>query len=86
MLTEERWHPATLLLLVRKASPCGEELQERSIAVQSRAVRWGNEAVGLRFSIAAAHSRRRGEPAGLGDAGEPGVPERFLQQLRRGRI
>jgi hypothetical protein len=49
VVTEERWYPGTLILMTLQPSGDGEESIEQSIAVHSRAVRWGNDGVGLQF-------------------------------------
>lgn len=51
VLTEERWYPGTLILMTLQNSNAGEEIVERSISVLSRAVRWGNDGVGLQFML-----------------------------------
>jgi Uncharacterized conserved protein len=51
VLTEERWYPGTLVLMTLHNSQAGEQLTERSISVLSRAVRWGNDGVGLQFVL-----------------------------------
>jgi hypothetical protein len=49
VITEERWYPGTLILMTLQDSQNGEESVEHSISVHSRAVRWGNDGVGLQF-------------------------------------
>jgi hypothetical protein len=51
VVTEERWYPGTLVLMTIQRTDCGEEVQERSISVHSRAVRWGPDGVGLQFVL-----------------------------------
>jgi hypothetical protein len=48
VVTEERWYPGTLILMTLQETD-GDESAERSISVHSRAVRWGNDGVGLQF-------------------------------------
>ena len=57
-------------------------MAERSIAVHSRAVRWGPDGVGLQFVLADAHDRRRGNAPILDAAGRKEF-EHFLGQLKR---
>lgn len=52
LVTEERWYPGTLVLMTLQRPDAGEEAVERSIYVQSRAVRWGDDGVGLQFVVA----------------------------------
>jgi len=49
VVTEERWYPGTLILMTLQDTVDGEESVEHSISVHSRAVRWGNDGVGLQF-------------------------------------
>jgi hypothetical protein len=51
VVTEERWYPGTLILMTLHSSQAGEKIAERSISVLSRAVRWGNDGVGLQFVL-----------------------------------
>jgi hypothetical protein len=51
-VTEERWYPGTLVLMTLQIMDGVEESEERSITVHSRAVRWGNDGVGLQFVLA----------------------------------
>ncbi len=82
VVTEERWYPGTLVLMTLQRGDLGEEMAERSIAVQSRAVRWGPDGVGLQFILPDAHDRRRGNAPILDAAGRREF-ERFLAQLKR---
>jgi hypothetical protein len=49
VVTEERWYPGTLILMTLQNTEDGEANSESSIAVHSRAVRWGSDGVGLQF-------------------------------------
>ena len=82
VVTEERWYPGTLVLMTLQRNDLGEETEERSIAVQSRAVRWGPDGVGLQFVLPDEQDRRRGNAALLDSAGRKDF-ERFLGQLKR---
>ena len=61
VVTEERWYPGTLVLMTLQRTDCGEEVAERTIAVQSRAVRWGPDGVGLQFILPDEKDLRRRE-------------------------
>jgi hypothetical protein len=84
LVTEERWYPGTLVLMILQRTECGEEIAERSIAVQSRAVRWGHDGVGLQFELDDAQSAREGRNPLMDGVGRKEL-ERFLQQLRGGK-
>lgn len=60
VVTEERWYPGTLVLMTLQRSENGEKTAERSISVMSRAVRWGNDGVGLQFMLPDEKQERNG--------------------------
>jgi hypothetical protein len=84
VVTEERWYPGTLVLMTLQRTEVGEAKMERSISVHSRAVRWGNDGVGLQFILKSAVSLGQGRGA-LVDAVDKKELERFLGDLKRGR-
>lgn len=84
VVTEERWYPGTLVLMTLQRGDVTEELAERSIAVQSRAVRWGPDGVGLQFVVDDEQERRRNESHLQIAAGRKEI-EHFLQQLKRSK-
>jgi uncharacterized membrane protein (UPF0127 family) len=77
LLTEERWYPGTLVLMTLQRTDDGEELAERSISVQSRAVRWGTDGVGLQFILPKTQDPRQ-------DGVDKKTLDRFLQGLKKG--
>jgi hypothetical protein len=81
VVTEERWYPGTLLLMTLQKTDEGEESSERSIAVHSRAVRWGDDGVGLQFILKNTPplDRRKGP---LVEGLNKKELDRFLKQLR----
>jgi hypothetical protein len=83
VVTEERWYPGTLVLMTLQRTDCGEEIEERSIAVQSRAVRWGNDGVGLKFVLPDAQDLKRGHNL-LTDGVDRKALDRFLNKLKKG--
>jgi len=84
LVTEERWYPGTLVLMTLQRTDVGEETAERSIAVQSRAVRWGQDGVGLQFILPDSKDLKSGN-SGLLEGADRKEFERFLQQLRNGK-
>ncbi len=82
VVTEERWYPGTLVLMTLQRTDVGEEIEERSIAVQSRAVRWGTDGVGLKFVLPDAQDVKRGHNL-LTDGADRKALERFLQKLKK---
>jgi len=51
LLTEERWAPGALVSLTLQTIGPPERSPERRIAVQARAIRWGEDGVGLSFIL-----------------------------------
>jgi hypothetical protein len=80
VVTEERWYPGTLILMTIQQSNGAESRVEHTIAVHSRAVRWGNDGVGLQFILQDAQDDSA-------DAVAQGAGRReldqFLAQLRK---
>jgi hypothetical protein len=60
VVTEERWYPGTLILMTVQKTVNGEKIAEQSIQVMSRAVRWGNDGVGLQFVLPDDKDARKG--------------------------
>jgi len=83
VVTEERWYPGTLVLMTLTRTDCGEEVEERSISVQSRAVRWGNDGVGLKFVLPDADDIKRGHNL-MTDGADRKTLEKFLHRLKKG--
>ncbi len=84
VITEERWYPGTLVLMTLQWTDGGKETQERSMAVQSRAVRWGSDGVGLQFVLPDAEALQRGHNPQL-DGADRKALGRFLRQLRKSK-
>ncbi len=82
VVTEERWYPGTLVLMTLQRSDCGEALAERAVAVNSRAVRWGADGVGLQFVLSDEREVRAGRLPLLDAAGRREL-ERFLEFLKK---
>jgi hypothetical protein len=58
VVTTERWYPGTLIRMTLTRTDAGQSLSDRSITVQSKSVRWGNDGVGLEFVFAPPKSKR----------------------------
>jgi uncharacterized protein len=84
VVTEERWYPGTLVLMTLQRADCGDEMAERAISVQSRAVRWGPDGVGLQFILHDRKDKRTGNTPIL-DAADRREFDRFLEQLKRNK-
>jgi hypothetical protein len=84
VVTEERWYPGTLVLMTLQIMDGVEEAEERSIIVHSRAVRWGNDGVGLQFVLA--KNQEAVNPAGpIVKSADRKELDRFLNRLRKSR-
>jgi hypothetical protein len=84
VVTEERWYPGTLILMTLQVAGNGkEEGFEHSIAVHSRAVRWGNDGVGLQFIPQDTLAASSGQNPLVNGANRREL-EQFLERLRNG--
>jgi hypothetical protein len=83
VITEERWYPGTLILMTLQAAGDGENNFEHAIAVHSRAVRWGNDGVGLQFILKDTPEARNGQNS-LESGASRRELEHFLARLRKG--
>ncbi len=82
IITEERWYPGTLVLMTLTRNGAEEVSDERSIVIQSRAVRWGSDGVGLKFVVPDSGALRRGHNI-LTDGADRRELDKFLNELRR---
>ena len=79
LVTEARWYPGTLVMMILQRTDGGAEIGERSITVQTRAVRWGQDGVGMQFVL----PKAQGQDAP--DVATPKELERFLRKLKQGK-
>jgi hypothetical protein len=79
LVTEERWYPGTLVMMTLQKRNEPADSPGRSIAVQSKAVRWGEDGVGLQFVVPEVTDRRRGQ-----NLLEEGVDKRTLEKFLEG--
>lgn len=84
VVTEERWYPGTMVLMTLQRNDPGKEYEERAIAVQTRAIRWGPDGVGLQFVLSDDKDVRHGKTPVLDSAGRKEF-ELFLEQLKTGK-
>ena len=83
MVTEERWYPGTLILMTLQAKASGDATAVQSLAVHSRAVRWGNDGVGLQFIPQDTPAARMGLNPLVSGADQKELNQ-FLERLRKG--
>jgi uncharacterized membrane protein (UPF0127 family) len=81
VVTEERWYPGTLVLMTLQRTEQGDEYSERTVAVQTRAVRWGPDGVGLQFVLSDDKDVRQGKA--VSDAAGRREVELLLDQLKK---
>jgi hypothetical protein len=82
VVTEERWYPGTLILMTLQETDSGQEGSGHSIAVHSRAVRWGNDGVGLQFIPHNPSAGQKGTNPTVTGADQKEL-DQFLEQLRK---
>lgn len=80
VVTGERWYPGTIIRMTLSKPDTGQAPSDRSITVQTRAVRWGNDGVGLEFLVEQANSPGPGNHAALGGVSGKQL-ERFLKGI-----
>jgi PilZ domain len=81
LVTEERWYPGTLIMMTLQKKDQAEGNPEGSISVQSKAVRWGTDGVGLEFILPEFTDRRRGQNL-LNEGVDRKTLARFLEGFR----
>lgn len=79
VVTKERWYPGTVIRMTLTKPGTGQAPTERSITVHARAVRWGNDGVGLEFMVEAPGKSGRAQ----GSSFEPVDSARLNQFLKR---
>jgi hypothetical protein len=80
LLTEERWYLGTIIVITLQRSDAAEGSPERSVAVQSKAVRYGEDGVGLEFLLPETRAGNRGRNM-LNSGADRGTLEKFLKGL-----
>lgn len=60
LLTEERWYPGTVVTMRLQQKECEDTDPELSISVHARAVRWGNDGVGMEILPQTPHFSQNG--------------------------
>jgi len=78
IVTSERWYPGTVIRMTLSKPDVGQAPADRSITVQTRAVRWGNDGVGLEFLVDPKQESRPQQQDPLGGANGKQL-ERFLK-------
>jgi hypothetical protein len=83
VVTDERWYPGTVIRMTLTKADQGEGIHpEQTISLHAKAVRWGNDGVGLQFVLANSREKRpRHDP--LVDGLEDADIKRFLDRLQK---
>ena len=81
VVTAERWYPGTQVRMTVTRKDRGEQPAERSITVETRAIRWGSDGVGLEFVLQNARKLRRGQPSTSGEVDSKQL-DQFLKRFR----
>jgi len=82
VVTEERWYPGTLILMTLQEADKDEESSGLVLSVQSRAVRWGNDGVGLQLIPLDSPAAQSGINPLVKGANKKEIEE-FLERLRK---
>jgi hypothetical protein len=81
LVTEETWFPGTLIMMSLQKKDAPEDDPDRTIIIQTRAVRRGEDGVGLVFVPSNSNDSRRGENLLKSGADRKSL-ERFLAGFR----
>jgi hypothetical protein len=82
VVTEERWYPGTLVLMTLQETGGAGEASECSVSVYSKAIRWGDDGVGLKFVLQGALEPIQDQSSSVVGMDKKGL-EMFLQRLRK---
>jgi hypothetical protein len=80
VVTKERWYPGTVIRMTLTKPDMGLSPAERSITIQARSVRWGNDGVGLQFVVGPPSKAKRGPEFSL-DPIDGKQLDQFLKRL-----
>jgi hypothetical protein len=81
LLTEERWYPGTMVKMTLQKRNEEANYPDRAISLQSKAVRWGEDGVGLEFVLPDGRNRTRNENLLEADVDRKRL-QRFLKDLQ----
>ena len=82
VVTEERWYPGTLVLMTLQDTGCEGEASECSVSVYSKAIRWGDDGVGLKFVLQGALRPLQDQSTSIAGMDKKDL-EMFLHRLRK---
>ncbi len=85
VVTTERWYPGTVIRMTLSKPDIGQAPSERSITIQTRAVRWGNDGVGLEFVMEAPRKSNRGQPLPM-ESVDSGQLNYFLKRAATAKL
>jgi hypothetical protein len=80
VVTTERWYPGTLIRMTITKPDLALSPSDRSVTVHARAVRWGNDGVGLEFVVSPPSKGKRTQDSAL-DPIDGEQLDRFLKRL-----
>lgn len=84
VVTAERWYPGTVIRMTLCIAGSEEHPLQRSITVHTKAVRWGNDGVGLEFILAAPGKSNRNQTSQL-DPVDSQQLDQFLKRHDNGK-
>ena len=79
VVTTERWYPGTLIRMTLTRQDTGLSISDRSITIQAKSVRWGNDGVGVEFVFAPPKSKR--DPRSPLDTVDSAQLDQFLKRI-----
>jgi uncharacterized membrane protein (UPF0127 family) len=70
LVTSERWYLGTVILMTLQRTDCDDKSEPRSISLYTRAVRWGDDGVGLQFVLPESSDSKLGSLVNAADRQE----------------
>jgi hypothetical protein len=80
VVTTERWYPGTVIRMTITKPDLALSPSDRSVTIHARAVRWGNDGVGLEFVVSPPSKGKRTQDSAL-DPIDGEQLDRFLKRL-----
>jgi hypothetical protein len=85
VVTTERWYIGTVIRMTLSKPDIGQHPSERSITINARSVRWGNDGVGLEFVVEANRKSGRSPMSAAAEPVDGAQLNYFLKSFPKGK-
>jgi len=85
VVTTERWYIGTVIRMTLSKPDIGQHPSERSITINARSVRWGNDGVGLEFVVEANRKSGRSPVSAAAEPVDGAQLNYFLKSFPKGK-